>query len=69
MGGTHDCHTPESAEDIRRLIRDGASNTYTVEKDGVRKLIHQTPWYVEGGVAGLVELSIVLPASLPHRIR
>jgi len=63
------CHSPESAEGIRGLIRDGASNTYTVEKHGVRKLIHQTPWYDNGTIAGLVELSIVLPASLPHHVR
>jgi transcriptional regulator with PAS, ATPase and Fis domain len=64
-----DCHGFESAETIRRLIDRGASNTYTVEKSGVRKLICQTPWYEDGAVAGLVELSIVLPESIPHRVR
>jgi transcriptional regulator with PAS, ATPase and Fis domain len=63
------CHEPESAETIRRLIREGAANTYTIEKNGVHKLICQTPWYEDGAVAGLVELSIILPASLPHHVR
>lgn len=63
------CHGPESAETIRQLISEGASQTYTIEKGDVRKLICQTPWYEDGAVAGLVELSIVLPAALPHHVR
>ncbi len=64
-----DCHRPESVEAIRRLMDEDATHTYTVEKKGVQKLICQTPWYEDGAVAGLVELSIVLPEPLPHRVR
>jgi len=64
-----DCHGPASAALIRQLVADGRSNTYTVEKGGIRKLICQTPWYAGGAVAGLVELSIVLPEGMPHRVR
>ena len=64
-----DCHAPESAETIRRLMDEDATHTYTVKKNGVTKLICQTPWYENGEVAGLVELSIVLPESMPHRVR
>ncbi|MCL1973946.1 MAG: PAS sensor protein [Bacteroidetes bacterium] len=64
-----DCHTLKSWNSILRLMQDGEPNTYTIEKNGVKKLIHQTPWYKEGLIAGLVELSIVLPAELPHYIR
>ena len=64
-----ECHGPESAETIRRLISTGTSNTYTVEKHGTRKLIHQTPWHEDGVVAGLVEVSIVLPETMPHQVR
>ena len=63
------CHGPASAALIRDLIGEGRSNTYTVEKAGVRKLIHQAPWYADGAVAGLVEISIVLPEGMPHRVR
>ena len=64
-----DCHKPESWEFIQRLLHEGLSNSYTVEKKGLKKLIHQTPWYINGKVAGLVELSIELPEALPHYIR
>jgi DUF438 domain-containing protein len=72
-----DCHSPKSWEMIGKLLSEGASNSYTITKNGINKLIHQTPWYttdpqkgrvLEDGriVGGLVELSIELPADMPH---
>jgi len=63
------CH-PEAANDkIRRLMAAGASNSYTIEKNGVKKLIHQAPWFQDGEMAGLVEFSLAIPQALPHFIR
>jgi transcriptional regulator with PAS, ATPase and Fis domain len=60
------CH-PEAARDrIGRIMETRQANTYTIEKNGVRKLIHQAPWYEKGELGGLVEFSIVLPADMPH---
>ena len=64
-----DCHSSRSWSLIQQLLQHGTDNTYTIQKNGVKKLIHQTPWYIENKIAGLVELSIVLPESLPHYIR
>lgn len=64
-----DCHKPESWDHIQRMIATGESNSYTISKNGQKKLIYQTPWYKEGAVAGLVELSIVVPEEMPHFIR
>ena len=44
-------------------------NIYTVEKEGVKKLIFQTPWYDGEAYAGFMELSIVLPEAMPNRVR
>lgn len=63
------CHNPRSQEIIRRLINEGAINTYTISKKGQKKLIHQAPWRENGEVAGLVEFSIVIPEEMPHYIR
>lgn len=64
------CHKPESWQKIVEMIASGATNAYTIEKKGVRKLIYQTPWYdTEGAVAGLVEYSIILPDQMPHKVR
>ena len=64
-----DCHKPESWAMLLRLMEERASNSYTIEKNGIRKLIHQTPWYKDGVLKGMVEFSIVLPAELAHHCR
>ncbi len=64
-----DCHSPASWEKITDMLHKGDSNTYTIEKGGVKKLIHQMPWRENGEVRGLIELSIILPAEMPHYVR
>lgn len=65
-----DYHNDRSKSIIRRLLAEGGTNAYTIEKDGLRKMIFQTAWFsAEGKVAGLVELSMVIPAAMPHYIR
>jgi len=63
------CHPEAANEKIRRLMATGAGNSYTIEKNGVKKLIHQVPWRENGAVAGLVEFSLVIPVVLPHFVR
>jgi PAS domain-containing protein len=63
------CH-PEPANDIiRRLLREQTTNVYFTEKNGVRKLVHQAPWYNRGKFAGLTETILVLPEEVPTKQR
>lgn len=65
-----DCHSPSSVETIHRLLATGGSNCYTIEKQGLRKMIYQTAWRdKEGTVGGLVEISMIIPAEMPHYVR
>ena len=64
-----DCHPDAARQKIRSLMETGTSNSYTIEKNGIKKLIHQEPWFKDGRMAGLVEFSIVIPFSLPHFVR
>lgn len=64
-----DCHKPESNLIIERMLTTGESNTYTIEKNGLKKLIHQSPWFLDGKVGGLIELSIILPEKMEHFVR
>ena len=64
-----DCHNDRSKEIIRQLLATGGSNAYTIEKEGLRKMIYQTAWRIDGSVAGLVEISMVIPADMPHYVR
>lgn len=61
-----DCHNKKSVEIIGKLMANGESNSYTIEKQGVKKLIYQTPWYANDEVAGLIEFSIEIPFEMPH---
>lgn len=61
-----DCHNPESSAKIRHMLETGESNAYTISKGGLKKMIYQTPWRINGTVAGMVELSMVIPEEIPH---
>ena len=61
-----DCHPEPARAKLAGLLATGKSNVYTIEKNGRRKLIYQSPWYEGGQFTGLVEISLELPASVPH---
>lgn len=63
------CHNDRSREIIRRLLETGGRNVYTIQKNGVRKLIYQAVWRDEGRIGGLVEFSMEIPEEMPHYIR
>ena len=63
------CHSDRSKEIIRHLLETGGSNAYTIAKEGLRKMIYQTAWRIDGTVAGLVEISMVIPTDMPHYVR
>ncbi len=64
-----DCHPESARAKLEHLIRARETNVYTIEKNGVKKLIYQAPWTLEGKYAGFLELSLEIPAELPHFIR
>ena len=63
----YDCHGERAAAIIRRLLTEGGTNAYTIEKEGLRKMIYQTAvTAADGRVEGIVEVSMVIPDELPH---
>lgn len=60
------CHKHRSIEIIERIFATGVPNAYTIEKKGVKKFIYQAPWFKDGVVAGLVEISAEIPFEIPH---
>ncbi len=64
-----DCHKPESWQKILQMMATGNPNTYTIDKKGLCKLIYQQPWFKNGEVAGVVEMSIELPKEMQHHVR
>jgi hypothetical protein len=64
-----DCHPDPARGKLERLMDNRQVNVYTIEKNGVKKLIYQSPWYHNGEYAGFVELSMEIPFEMPHFIR
>lgn len=61
-----DCHSVISQEKIKNMMSDNSTNAYTIEKNGIRKMIFQTPWYMNNEVNGMVEFSFEIPIEMPH---
>lgn len=64
-----DCHSVNSTEQIKSILQNGGENIYTIEKNGKKKLIYQAATRENEEITGIVELSIELPADMPHHIR
>lgn len=65
----NNCHNSNSIAIMSRLLSEGKNNVYTIEKNGQKKIIFQTPWHKDDKIAGLIEFSFVLPNEMPHFIR
>lgn len=64
-----DCHPEQARMKIQRLLAARQENVYTIEKNGVKKLVFQSPWFKDSQYAGIVELVIEIPFEVEHFIR
>jgi len=64
-----DCHPPDAARKLRKVMASRRPNVYTIEKKGARKVIFQAHWKRRGRPAGLVEITFELPSRMPHFVR
>lgn len=64
-----DCHPEQARTKTEHLLAAREKNVYTIEKNGIKKMIFQSPWYRDGKYAGFAELSLEIPFELPHFIR
>jgi PAS domain S-box-containing protein len=60
-----DCHPGTSKTKVKEMLENHQPNTYTIEKEGKKKLIHQVPWFDQGIFSGLIEISIEIPDEMP----
>jgi len=65
----YDCHPEPARSNLEGMMEQQKINSYTIEKNGVKKLIYQTPWFENGEYKGFVELSLEIPFDLPHFVR
>lgn len=64
-----DCHPEKARAELEQMMATQHANMYTIEKQGKKKLIYQTPWYRDGEYAGFMELMLDLPDGMPHFVR
>ncbi|MCG6188117.1 PAS domain S-box protein [Maribellus maritimus] len=61
-----DCHPEPAKSKLKEMLKNPADNMYTTEKNGVRKIIYQTPWKENDRVKGIVEISFQLGPQMPN---
>jgi len=64
-----DCHPEPARSKLKTMMEEQQTNIYTLEKNEVKKLIHQSPWFRDGEYQGFVELSLEIPFQMPHHAR
>ena len=64
-----DCHPEPSRSKLAGMLKNQTSNVYSIEKNNVKKIIYQTPWFENGAYKGFVEFSLEIPLKMPHFIR
>ncbi|MFP5212961.1 MAG: diguanylate cyclase, partial [Acidobacteriota bacterium] len=64
-----DCHPGAARAKLKTLMDERRENVYTTEKNGVKKLVHQSPWYKDGQYAGFMEIILELPNPMKHFVR
>lgn len=61
-----DCHPEEARRKLEDMIRNQEEHIYTIEKNGIKKMIIQKPVYSHGNFDGFIEMSLIIPGDMPH---
>lgn len=61
-----DCHPESCRAKLKALMDSRQKNVYTIQKDGRKQLIFQTPWHCDKQYAGYLELILELPWDITH---
>lgn len=64
-----DCHPKKARNKLKRMLKSQKLNVYTIEKNGIKKMIYQSPWYKNGKYMGFIELSLPISTKIPHFMR
>jgi len=63
------CHPEPARTKLIDMLKEPKINAYTIEKNGIKKLIYQCPWYENNEFMGLVEFSLEISIEMPHFVR
>ncbi len=60
------CHKEPTQTKVRKIYQTQKPNIYSIQKNGKKQLIYQTPYFVEGKFSGVVEICLDMPDEVPH---
>lgn len=63
------CHPEPAKSKLAGMLIEPKINAYTIEKNGIKKMIYQSPWYENGEFMGFVELSLEIPFEMANFVR
>jgi transcriptional regulator with PAS, ATPase and Fis domain len=63
------CHPEPSRTQLAEMLQNETKNVYTIEKQGKKKLIYQTPYYENNEYKGFVEMSMEIPEVMENFVR
>lgn len=63
------CHNSKSQAKIKEMLELPHVNSYLIDKDNEKRMIHQFPWIEFGENKGIIELSFLLPSTFEEKIR
>lgn len=64
-----DCHPEPAKGMLAKMMLTHEPNSYTIEKNGIKKLIYQVPRFENNVFKGYMELSLEIPLEMPHFVR
>ena len=62
-----DCHPEAANKKIRKLLQTETQQIYILENKGRKRLVHQSPWFINNEIAGLVETIIDISGEIEIR--
>ncbi len=64
-----DCHPEPARSHVEAMLRTPTFNSYTIEKGGIKKMVHHSPYYINGVFSGIIEITFEIPNEMSHLIR
>ena len=65
----YSCHPAPALEKFKNLMASGKENIYSIEKNGIKKMVYQLPLVENGKCVAYAEIVKEIPKEVPHYIR
>jgi hypothetical protein len=60
------CHPEPARSKVEAMLSTPTFNSYTIEKKGIKKMVHQSPHFRDGVFSGIIEISFEIPKEMLH---